>query len=78
MKKTLLTLGAVAAMVIGLASCGSKDCTCKIEVFGEGQTEFSEDATVLKYSDRDDCEFNLADFGETWNEEDVHFDCDED
>ncbi len=49
MKKTLLTLGAVALLTLGMASCGSTDCTCKVEVGDEITT----DATAISVSDYD-------------------------
>lgn len=49
MKKTLLTLGAVALLTLGMASCGSTDCTCKVEL-GE---EITTDAASIAVSEYD-------------------------
>lgn len=75
MKKTLLTLGAVVAMVFALASCGKTNCACKVEV---GDT-ITADAATVKFEDYDgECkDITLAELGDTWNDEGVVFECEE-
>ncbi|MBR1627343.1 MAG: hypothetical protein IJ681_09400 [Bacteroidales bacterium] len=78
MKKTLLALGAVVAMAFGLASCGSTDCTCDIEVLGvpTGVSQQFEDwdgeCDEISFSDLD------SQTREGLDAADVKLDCSED
>ncbi|MBR1769855.1 MAG: hypothetical protein IJ748_05285 [Bacteroidales bacterium] len=51
MKKALFVMGAFALATLGLTSCGSEDCVCKVTING---VQITDKATATEVDDCDD------------------------
>lgn len=85
MKKTLLTLGILGCLTLGLVACGDPDCNCTVSLEGETVQLFTDDNPTISEFDGECDEITPADlpgsYGESWgniNELGGSINCEED